>query len=142
MAASSTTFRPGKNPARKPKMPSEREAMRMLKDLGPKAMKRLKQLIDSDDEKVAGAAVKLVTDKIIHKELVENPFQFPESVLRLPKRAQLLWTEERLLELQQIRDELAAIVGNRALPVGTSLDVEDGLVVDESTGMVVDMLTG
>ena len=56
---------------------------------------RLGQLIDSPDERVAGAAVKLCIDKGLPPVPHDNPFQVPPEFLGLPPEEKLAWMKRQ-----------------------------------------------
>ena len=126
MANRKGTFKPGHDKRRgkgaaKPLMSSQREAMRMLKDLTPKAVRKLQAMLDSSDDKVQQFAVKLTIDKGLPNEVLANPWQVPEDVRSKPYVEQYAWA----LKHQQDLGELVEALRGAAEAEGSKVEASN-----------------
>jgi hypothetical protein len=98
-------FKKGHDPRRqkrKPLMAAQREAIRLVKEGTPKAARALLRLLDSDDEKIVYQAAKVLYEKGIPQEVVENLFSLPDDLLDRTPTEQYAFVQEQLSKLLEV----------------------------------------
>lgn len=109
MARSSTTFGPGNNanPAgRPPKTAAIRKAEKALRKGAPRAVERLMELMESADEQVAIAAVKVALSKVM------PDMKQTEHSGTVKHEDSGLNADERREAIKRLREEVAAQVAH------------------------------
>ena len=68
----------------------------------------LLKLLDDEDGRIVMGSAKILLDKGLPQQLIDNLFQVPDDLLDRPAAERLAWVEERFARIAEIRQLMRA----------------------------------